>query len=70
MSAHSIRRYQIKRSFFELGFKNFASFCNVCVSLQPNLSKVDLASFWTNSQNSESVIFSFLEDIIETLKYE
>ena len=69
MSAHSIRRYKIKRSFFEMGFRSFTSFFNVCVSLHPNLSKVDLASFWTNGSNA-SKTFTVLEEIIETLKKE
>tara|TARA_R110002012_G_scaffold294580_2_gene490786 strand:- start:116 stop:274 length:159 start_codon:yes stop_codon:yes gene_type:complete len=52
-----------------MGFRSFTSFFNVCVSLHPNLSKVDLASFWTNGSNA-SETFTVLEEIIETLKNE
>jgi len=69
MCAHSLRRYKIKRTFFDLGFRSFTSFFTVCASLQPKLSKVELAAFWTNGKNSEAV-FDVLEDIIEALKNE
>ena len=69
MSAYSLRRYQIKRSFFEMGFRSFTSFFTVCASLQPELSKVELAAFWTNGKNCDAV-FTVLEEVIETLKNE
>jgi hypothetical protein len=69
MCAHSLRRYKIKRTFFEMGFRSFASFFTVCASLHPNLSKIELATFWTNGKNSEA-LFTVLEEIIETLKNE
>jgi hypothetical protein len=52
-----------------MGFRSFASFFTVCASLHPNLSKIELATFWTNGKNSEA-LFTVLEEIIETLKNE
>ena len=52
-----------------MGFRSFTSFFNVCASLQPKLSKVELACFWLHSSNDLET-FTVLEEIIETLKNE
>lgn len=69
MSAHSLRRCKIIKSFSALGFKSFAAFLTVSVSLVPNISTINLAKFW-RSDVEDAAFYSILEDVLEMLKKE
>ena len=69
MSAHSLRRCKIIKSFSALGFKSFTAFLTVSVSLIPNISTINLAKFWRSDVEDDS-LYNKLEDVLETLKKE
>jgi hypothetical protein len=69
MNAHSLRRCKIIKSFAGMGFKTFAAFLTVCVSLAPDISTINLAKFWRSDVN-DAAFYSLLEDVLEMIKKE
>ncbi|XRE42243.1 hypothetical protein ACIVBQ_000447 [Tenacibaculum discolor] len=65
----NIKRWCVLKQFKGLGFSGFASFYNVCISIQPTLNRFDVLLFWEGINVSNSVC-DRIAAVIEVLKNE